>query len=823
MRARQVKAVTAVVWVSLFFSFTVQGATSQSASTPNGEVGVRVDAGDTATLSAINTAATREIDYGTFRWVIMPRQAFDQAVAGGTEFSYAPTDYRLTLGEQSFDPKSEAPNLPAELTSAAGSGVAARLVQCVGPTKAAWLAAMKTAGIQVVQYIHPFTYVVWSDSASLDALGSPDWIRWSGAFEPAYGLLPRYRNLAGESIETRLLLIRYADQDAIRSAIAAAGGKLEGTAPLNRSFASARLTIDGAKYADIARILGVYSVKDVPQDGGVRGEVSSLINIESVDETNRASGDYLNWLSGVGLDGTGVIVADVDAGCQEDHIELDNRIIPCTGTSCTGNDFDVYHGTHTAGIIAGDGSSGVTDSAGFLRGLGVAPGANLVIQRYYPHYVNAGGMLLLMRDSYNNGASLSGNSWGPAGTPQGYDDDTMQVDIGVRDVDSSVAGDQPLTYVLSIMNGGGSNFQGDGTQGTPDEAKNLIDVGSTVLQNNDGSQALNIDDVSGNSAHGPCLDGRNLPQLVAPGCNVDGLVPTDSFSVSGWCGTSFASPQVSGGVALFIEYYRLLPTYTVDPSPALVKAAVVAGARSLEGHLDADDNVMGPPYDSRQGYGRFNLAAVVDPQDPVLYFDQGVVLDNTGDEWSVDVEPVNAAHPMRIMLAWTDAPGHGLGGSTPAWNNDLDLIVESGANMYRGNNIAPGGYSATGGVADEKNNTEAVFLGPTSPADVTIRVSASNIDSDGLPNSGDGTDQDFALVCYNCALAPMVAECPTVPGDLDGSGAVNGADVNEFVGCYTGGDPLATGCGCADMNASSTFEQADIDSFVGCLLGNGCP
>ena len=33
------------------------------------------------------------------------------------------------------------------------------------------------------------------------------------------------------------------------------------------------------------------------------------------------------------------------------------------------------HGTHTAGIMAADGSAGVLDANGFLRGLGMAPGA----------------------------------------------------------------------------------------------------------------------------------------------------------------------------------------------------------------------------------------------------------------------------------------------------------------------------------------------------------------------------------------------------------------------------------------------------------------
>jgi hypothetical protein len=106
------------------------------------------------------------------------------------------------------------------------------------------------------------------------------------------------------------------------------------------------------------------------------------------------------------------------------------------------------------------------------------------------------------------------------------------------------------------------------------------------------------------------------------------------------------------------------------------------------------------------------------------------------------------------MLAWTDAPGHGLGGSTPAWNNDLDLRVTADGQTFFGNVLDNAGWSTTGGAADAKNNTEAVFLQPAQHAgSVTVEVLATDINSDALPHDGDATDQDFALVCYNCADA----------------------------------------------------------------------
>ena len=44
---------------------------------------------------------------------------------------------------------------------------------------------------------------------------------------------------------------------------------------------------------------------------------------------------------------------------------------------------------------------------------------------------------------------------------------------------------------------------------------------------------------------------------------------------------------------------------------------------------------------------------------------------------------------------------------------------------------------------------ESVWLPAGTTGDFTVTVRASNIPGDGVPNFGDGTDQDFALEIYN--------------------------------------------------------------------------
>src|SRR5690606_36845569 len=98
-----------------------------------------------------------------------------------------------------------------------------------------------------------------------------------------------------------------------------------------------------------------------------------------------------------------------------------------------------------------------------------------------------------------------------------------------------------------------------------------------------------------------------------------------------------------------------------------------------------------------------------------------------------------------------DAPG--AIGANPTLVNNLDLVVTDDSTTYRGNVFAAG-WSATGGVADTRANLENVFIqAPTGNA-ITVRVEATNIAGDGVPNNGDSTDQNFALVCTNCVQNP---------------------------------------------------------------------
>jgi hypothetical protein len=723
----------------LLFLAAVPVNTAQAAD----QVVVRIPIEAGMKLSRSGIQAERIIDYGSFLWAVMDSRDLAALEGSGTPCQTIENPYTLTLGGQSFDPLTGTPMFSAALSSKENSGgTGLHLVQFHGPTKDEWLADLEAAGLEIIQYIHPFTYVVWGETNALDRSRAQEAVRWTGDYLPAYAVLPENRALSSDPILVRAVILPQAGLEATLAEIEALGGKLvSSSSGADPVFDLATFLLPGNLLSTAATLTGVYTISPMPMDGGDRGEMSSQINVGNVDGSNLAYTGYEDWLSSVGLSGDGVIIANVDSGVDQTHPDLVNRIIDCTGTTC-GNFTVSDHGTHTAGIMAGDGSSSVLDAFGFLRGLGMAPGARLIEQLYYPTYQGEDGMLTLMTDSYTNGAVVSGNSWGPSGTAQGYDEDTRLVDVGVRDADPVATGNQQLSYVLSIMNGNG----GTSTQGSPDEAKNTFTVGSTVMQQSSGAQYTNINDLSYNTAHGPALDGRTIPHLVAPGCNVDSTGLSDGYVLK--CGTSMASPQVTGSVALFIEYYRQL--YSADPSPALVKAAFLPVAHDLAGNRDADGGTLGHPFDSKQGWGRLDANAVLNPTPNITvnYFDQETLFTETGQTWVYPLSDLGDLYNLRAMLVWTDAPGPGLGGETEAWVNDIDLALTVGSDTFYGNNFGVNGLSTTGGSADGMNNTEGIFLNFLSSPSITFTISAANIASDGVPYNGDDTDQDFALVIY---------------------------------------------------------------------------
>lgn len=724
------------------------------------EAWVRVDRPDAAVRAQMPAEA---IDYGAFIW--MPERVLPAAARGTASVHRIERPFAMPVDGQGRD----LADWPAAgRISQDPNQSRFHLVQFRGPLRNAWLNRLRDRGLEPVQFIAPNAYLVWGLEEQLPRPNarSLDPVRFAGRLPDSARLNPLRRTPETHD-HARAMIYRPAAHNVLK-AMREAGAAVRDWRSAGGELLIVDLQIAPERHPDLLAIGGVLTVQQVSQDAGPRGELAnqSVVTLDAPGQTLEPA--YRAWLDTLGLDGSGVVVAVVDGGIRQTHQDLAGQFLDCVPgpnlpTSCSQDNDN--HGTHVAAAIAGSGASGAV-LGGFLRGLGVAPGARLVQQRYPPLLAAGaggmvpGGMLTIFAESALSGAVLANNSWGPSTTPQGYDIPTRAVDLITRNALPEAQTPVPILPVWSIMNGNGDDLNSvcaPASLGAPDEAKNLLSVGSSVLQAGNGSLRANPFDISSNSAHGPACDGRQVPQLIAPGCSTDNpIASSDSAYSASFCGTSMASPIVTGTAALFVEQYR--NTHGgITPSPALIKARLTASARDLQGFRDADFRTLAHRPDRMQGWGRLDAKAVLQPDQDVFLLDQTRVFSTTGQAWTGRFTPSDPNAPMHIQLAWTDAPGHGLGGAMPAWVNDLDLIVHRQESSFYGNGFGSDGFSVTGTSPDPRNNLEGIVLAAAQHQGEALRVEvlAANLAADAIdPWTPGDPAQDFALVCVNCQQAP---------------------------------------------------------------------
>ena len=154
---------------------------------------------------------------------------------------------------------------------------------------------------------------------------------------------------------------------------------------------------------------------------------------------------------------------------------------------------------------------------------------------------------------------------------------------------------------------------------SPATAKNVIAVGASTTG---ATGTANVGEVANFSSLGPSLDGRVKPDLVAPGVGIcSGLAeearnPAGPSCLTGnhqdgnsyymtLSGTSQATAVASGVAALTREFIREQAGISA-PSSALVKAALINGARDL-----GDPDIP----NSAEGWGQVDLERTVLPMD----------------------------------------------------------------------------------------------------------------------------------------------------------------------------------------------------------------
>ncbi len=476
------------------------------------------------------------------------------------------------------------------------------------------------------------------------------------------------------------------------------------------------------------------------------------------------------------------------------------------------------HGTLNAHVVANyDSFAGFqhVDNGGYSYGIGVCPfvsvGSSVIFDNSgVPDDFTRPNFTTMLADVYKSGGRIANNSWG-SDVGGDYDFTAQTYDKLVRDSEVLVAGNQEIVVVFAAGNAGPCATNSATTLGidSPGSAKNVITVGASenvrsLSIANGGNDADGNDDcelsdsdandansVTCSSSQGPCTDGRMKPDLVAPGIHVTGGAPQElpvsspsslgrglsCFDAFGVCalmgsgdtgsaenffplgqqfytessGTSHATPAVSGACALIRQFF--INNSMTPPSAAMTKAVLLNSARYMSG-LNAGDTLWSPS----QGMGELNLGMAFDDTTRLLR-DQVAndMFTASGQVRVFNGQVADPSKPFRVTLAWSDAPGNTSGA---AYKNDLDLTVTVGGNTYLGN-VFNGQFSTIGGTADSKNNVESVFLPAGLSGDITVTVTAANINSMGVPNQVQKLNQDFALVVYNGSATNAPSFTPT--------------------------------------------------------------
>ena len=684
------------------------------------------------------------------------------------------------------------------------------LVQFVGPAPDEWLDQVRATGVTPIQYVNNNAWQVLAKSdatkSSLAKLSAP-WLRYSGRMTADQKIATSLNAALAEGRDDIHAVVVLADHVAVDiskqaiEALVASHGEWYG---LGEGQIALEFHADEQSIRNIAELGDVLTV-------GLHGERRKNDEVQTqimaghlVSNNTLPSGTgYLGWLTGLGFSTDPAdypIIAVADDGIGDgtttngagDFRLRENgngasRItyaVSCNDTNTAAHRAGVGgHGHLNSTIAVGyDQNSGwpYHDANGYLRGQGVNPFGRVANFEIFNDSgkTNCGSddAGVVAAEAAQN-AKISSNSWGYCANANctapltTYDASARAYDLGVRDANGTAAGSPSMIVVFAAGNDG----SGANTVGTPGTAKNVITVGASenvrpASDNSSGGSVTWTDgcgigasgansamDVISFSSRGPSTGGRKKPEVIAPGTHVQGSrSPYSGFDGSGVCdsamppgqtslaassGTSHSTPAVAGAASLV---YRYLQTQygLSDPSPALVKGYFIAHPTYLTG-TGANDTLPS----NTQGYGMTNLDAAFDPDTPRLLEDQTTIFGGTGDSHQMLATVADTTKPLRIALVWTDAAG--AANATNPQVNNLDLAVTVGGQTYKGNRFS-GQWSTTGGSADAADNYEAVFLPAGTTGPITIDVTATAINGDGVPGNADATDQDFALVCSNC-------------------------------------------------------------------------
>jgi len=761
-------------------------------------------------------------DYGAFHIVYLPKGmlvAFENsAKAGGLRVRERDELDRIDTPGASVDSLDGVHGNAGNLIR---SYPAARrglyLLQLMGPIKAEWSAALRDLGWTVVGYLPSDAYILAGKPSLVAATTALPFVQFLDFYHP----FERAAIIAHDT-EPHDVIVEVSPVDDRQPTIDAITRlslvPVRVDSYLNDVYVHARLNATNAtELLSDPLVIGIGS-EPVIGLSDERVALSLTTNISTNGSQPTSPAGYATWLNGqcplctaANMPAASWRVGIVDSGLDfgstaTAHADLTGREF-WGGVFVSPNDLcgtcDMFtHGTLVAGIIAGNAASGLADSEGYFDGQGIAPAAGIFSTKISTFRtvggISTGDIFGWATDATANGVTIQNHSHNDYNTLPStaglYTLESRQYDLATRDSDNNSGnGNSPIFFTVSA----GNTDQGDQNQPAPGRnqvmppatAKNVLAVGASenyrpTLAFADGRPchgafADDFRNIFSNSRRGTAITGYIKPDLVTPATIVVSTRTTtspttprfsdcydnfdDNWNYTAESGTSFAAPVAAGAAILLKRFYGSAPG---DTSPALVKAALIAGSRSISTGTDHWDGVtVGPLPNVRQGFGRLTLERLF--SQPTVKFDQASDrrFTTSGATWTTRLTVSDSSKPVTVALAWSDAAASA--GATNPLVNDLDMSISPVATpcqTMQGNTLDNGTNGETSHlftcgdtaiVPDSVNNVEYARFYTTGFTQFDIKVTAHAIGGK-ADLSLSTNNQDFALVAMNASTVASV-------------------------------------------------------------------
>ena len=525
--------------------------------------------------------------------------------ADATTISPPLNDDSLVLLNSAVINVRSAPAQDERKLASAFAGKRMHLFRFRGPIQPEWRAMLVERGLEIVDYIPNYTYLVYGDANSIDALqtvsmeaNSP--VEWDGDYKDEYRLSPDVfasaknngiRNLKPDQFQVQLYKDPSANAETMKLIDSIRTTPISGQQEIMH-YVNFVVGLDSNGLQVVASRSDVISIHGYSEPRKL-DERQDIILAGNLTGNTPTPGDYLAYLASKGFsqeqfDASNFAVDISDSGVDNATPASPNQFVlrrlgdpagasryiysRIEGTPTPGGTLEACdsHGNLNASIIMGYVPSGPpfnafphADSSLFRYGLGVAPfvklGSSVIFD---PANFTHPDFSSLQSDAYNDGSRISSNSWGE--TTNTYNADAQAYDALVRDAeprgsDFPADGNQEMVIVFAAGNNGTA---GSNTVEAPGTAKNVITVGASenVQSFLGGVDRCGIGDAGADSAldiaafssRGPTSDGRSKPDIVLPGTHVSGTVAQNTASPNPVSGTGnmltcFTAGGVCGG------------------------------------------------------------------------------------------------------------------------------------------------------------------------------------------------------------------------------------------------------------------------------------